>query len=221
MSTKKRTLVKGGIVIVKHENSEETYYFDGVNLIDSTGKRFTPFKENEKKDWDKLWETDDSWRIATIDEGNAYVKELRKNGYDVNYTNYTVEKVADDSETEEDKKKVLAEIEISYDYVPCDDTPYNQTFKDTVEPSIEPAYNLLQDYKNEIVRLWKLVEELGTMADCSISGCDKMTDRKFGLIGEKALARFQNVKSDTYNLFFKGEKLTNNNSNSRIYDYGK
>lgn len=213
MSTKKRTLVKGGIVIVKHENSEETYYFDGVNLIDSTGKRFTPFKENEKKDWDKLWETDDSWRIATIDEGNAYVKELRKNGYDVNYTNYTIEKVDDDVKGEEDEKKVLAEIEISYDYVPSYEYPYNHTFR--AEPED------LQDYKDEIVRLWKLVEELGTMADCSISGFDKMTDRKFGLIGEKALARFQNVKSDTYNLFFKGEKLTNNNSNSRIYDYGK
>ena len=49
MSAKKRTPVKGGIVIVKHENSEETYYFDGVNLIDTTGKRFTPFNVNEEK----------------------------------------------------------------------------------------------------------------------------------------------------------------------------
>lgn len=215
MSAKKRTPVKGGIVIVKHENSEETYYFDGVNLIDTTGKRFTPFNVNEKKNWCKLWETDDSWRIATIDEGNAYVKELRKNGYDVNYTNYTIEKVDDDVKDEEDKKKVLAEIEISYDYVPNVDYPYNETFKDSV------SADELQDYKDEIVRLWKLVEELGTMADCSISGFDKMTDRKFGLIGEKALQRFQNVKSDTYNLFFKGEKLTNNENNIRIYDYGK
>lgn len=205
MSAKKRTPKAGDTVIVKHENSEEAYFFNGVNLIDTTGKKFTPFKVNEKKEWNKLWDIDNSWRIATIDEGNAYIKELNKNGLHI-------EELNGDSVI---VKPLCTEIEISYDYVPCDDYPYNHTFKDSV------SADELQDYKDEIVRLWKLVEELGTMADCSISGCDKMSDRKFGLIGEKALARFQNVKSDTYNLFFKGEKLTNNNSNSRIYDYGK
>lgn len=213
MSAKRKTPTRGVIVIVKHENSEEAYFFDGVNLIDTTGKKFTPFKENENKDWDKLWETDDSWRIPNQDECVSYMNELRKNGFELDIHNNIVKKI-DDSETEEDKKKVLAEIEISYDYVP-NETPYNETFKDSV------SADELQDYKDEIVRLWKLVEELGTMADMSISGCDKMTDRKFGLIGDKALQRFQNVKSDTYNLFFKGEKLTNNENNVRIYDYGK
>jgi len=213
MSAKKRTPVKGGIVIVKHENSEETYFFNGTYLVDSTGREFSPFKDGEKNDWNKLWDTDKNWRIATIDEGNSYINELRKNGYEIN-SDFSIEKTADIVKAD-DESKVLAEIEISYDYVPKEDYPYNETFKDSV------SADELQDYKDEIVRLWKLVEDLGTMADCSISGFDKMTDRKFGLIGEKALARFQNVKSDTYNLFFKGEKLTNNNSNSRIYDYGK
>ena len=215
MSAKKKTPKAGDIVIVKHENSEEAYFFDGVDLVDTIGKMFTPFKVNEDKDWNKLWDTDNSWRMPNIDEYSAYVKELNKNGYDINYVNNKVFKMEDNVKKEEDEKKVLAEIEISYDYVPSDECPYNETFKDSI------SADELQCYKDEIVRLWKLVEEMGTMADCSISGFDKMTDRKFGLIGEKALARFQNVKSDTYNLFFKGEKLTNNNSNSRIYDYGK
>ena len=218
MSAKKRTPKAGDTVIVKHENSEESYFFDGTYLVDSTGREFSPFKDGEGSDWNKLWNTDKNWRLANVKETISYANELKKNGYGINYTDHTVseakiktEELGGDSVV---VKPNLAEIEISYDFVPNDDYPYNHTFKDT-------DTSLLQDYKNEIVRLWKLVEEMGTMADCSVSGCDKLTDRKFGLIGEKAVQRFRNVKSDGYNLFFKGEKITNNNDKCRIYDYGK
>ena len=213
MSAKKRTPKAGDIVIVKHENSEEAYFFDGGCLIDSTGRQFSPFKDGEEKDWDKLWSTDKNWRYAEEDEKNAYMADLNENGLILDLSRNEVREF----ELNGDSvivKPLATELEITYDFVPCDDYPYNHTFKDT-------DTSLLQDYKDEIVRLWKLVEEMGTMADFSVSGCDKLTDRKFGMIGEKAVQRFRGVKSDGYNLFFKGEKITDNESGYRIYDYGK
>ena len=213
MGAKRKTPAKGFIVVIEHTNSSQTYLFDGTCLIDSVTNTFVP--ENSES-WEKYWDTT-KWRYANEKEYKEYIADLYEHGFYYDANTNTIEEAnveelkSNDCNKEEDidveKYFTNESIEFSNEY-PCGIMFKNESDKEVA-------------YKAEIVRLWKLIEEMGMMADLSINGCDKLFDSKMGKIGDKALLRFKNIKSDGYNLFFGDEQLTNNKHDYRIYDYGK
>jgi hypothetical protein len=211
MGAKRKKPMTGSYVVIEHKNSSQTYLFDGTCLIDSVTNTFVP--ENNES-WEKYWDTT-KWRYANENECKAYIADLYEHGFYYNVKTNTMEEAhvveLNDYNKEEDVDidKYFSTVTIDFN----NEYPCGVTFR--CESDKEVAY------KAEIVRLWKLLEEVGIMADLSINGCDKLFDSKMGKIGDKAMLRFKNVKSDGYNLFLGDEQLTNNKHDYRIYDYGK
>lgn len=190
----KRKLPKAGdIVVVNHENSSETYYFDGKNLVDSVGTMFS----DKDIDWNDMWETDKTWRFASDVEKNAYGEELWKNNLMVDYkTNKIVSTSLEDDVKESAKKDKKPSIEVNY-YEP-------DGFPTKTEYTITTSLDV---YKAELVRLYELLDDIDFMAQLGKFIDDEVL---LTMIRTKCIRRKRFIKDKGRDLFFNGEKLTDN-----------
>ena len=190
----KRKLPKAGdVVVVNHENSLETYYFDGENLVDSVGTMFS----DKDIDWNDMWETDKTWRFASDMEKNAYGEELWKNNLMVDCkTNKIVSTSVEDEVKENAKKDKKPSIVVNY-CVP-DGFPIKTEY--TITTSLDA-------YKQELVRLYELLDDIDFMAQLG-----KFIDNEtlLTMIRIKCNRRKRFIKDKGKDLFFNGEKLTDN-----------
>lgn len=193
MSAKRRLPQKGDIVVVNHENSSEAYYFDGKHLVDSVGTMFS----DDNIDWKNMWETDNTWRFANDVEKNAYGEELWKNNLMVDYKTNKIVSTSVEDEAKEDKPSITVR------YCVPDGYPLKKEY--AISTTIDV-------YKEEIVRLYDLLEDISTMAEIGLDmskECNN-TSTLLNQINIIADRRKRKVKTDGYNLFLNGEKLTDN-----------
>lgn len=193
MSAKIKIPTKGDVVVVNHENSSETYYFDGENLVDSVGTMFT----DKNIDWPEMWKTDKTWRFANEFEKNAYGEELWKNNLMVDCKTNKIVSTSKEDEVKEDKPSIAVR------YCVPDGYPLKNEY--TISTTIDV-------YKEEIVRLYDLLEDISTMAEIGLDmskECNN-TSTLLNQISIIADRRKRKVKTDGYNLFLNGEKLTDN-----------
>ena len=194
MSEKIKIPTKGDVVVVNNENSSETYYFDGENLVDSVGTMFT----DKNIDWPEMWKTDKTWRFANEAEKNAYCEELWKTANLI--VNHKTKKIVSAS-VEDEAKEDEPSIAVRY----CVPDGYIEKKEYAISTTIDV-------YKEEIVRLYDLLEDISTMAEIGLDiskECNN-TSTLLNQINIIADRRKRKVKTDGYNLFLNGEKLTDN-----------
>lgn len=188
MAADKKLPKKGDIIVVNHENSAETYYFDGVNLVDSVGTMFT----EKNIDWPKMWKTDKTWRFANEFEKNAYGEELWKNNLMVDCKINKIVSTSVEDEVKEDKPSIAVR------YCVPDGYPLKNEY--AISTTIDA-------YKAELVRLYELLDDIDFMAQLG-----KFIDNETLLttIRIKCNRRKRFIKDKGRDLFFNGEKLTDN-----------
>lgn len=180
MSAKRKFPQKGDMVVVNHENSSETYFFDGESLVDSVGTMFT----DKNIDWNETWKTDKTWRFASDEERKAYEEELNKNGLFISKNGFFISNY-----------DAIVSRALNYHYVEkSEKTDYVCTTSFDV-------------YKNEIVRLYELLDDIDFMAQLG-----KFIDNEalLTMIRIKCNRRKRFIKDKGRDLFFNGEKLTEN-----------
>lgn len=188
MSAKIKIPTKGDVVVVNHENSSETYYFDGENLVDSVGTMFT----DKNIDWPEMWKTDKTWRFANEAEKNAYGEELWKNNLMVDCKTNKIASTSVEDEAKEDKPSIAVR------YCVPDGYPLKNEYDITTS---------LDVYKAELVRLYELLDDIDFMAQLG-----KFIDNEalLTMIRTKCNRRKRFIKDKGKDLFLNGEKLTDN-----------
>lgn len=202
MAAKRRLPQAGDIIVVNHENSSETYFFDGKNLVDTVGTMFS----DDNVDWNDMWETDKTWRFAKEDERNIYREELKKNNLFINDFTKVIGsiKVIKEYETTEmvkNEDKKTPSVSVNYCRPEGADAP---TYKYTIT-----TYPL-DSYKDELVRLYDLLEDIEFIAKIGEVESEPISKAKdlFEKIGNMSARRGKNIKTDCCNLFFNNEQLT-------------
>lgn len=188
MSAKIKIPTKGDVVVVNHENSSETYYFDGENLVDSVGTMFT----DKNIDWPEMWKTDKTWRFANEAEKNAYGEELWKNNLMVDCKTNKIVSTSVEDEVKEDEPSIAVRY--------CVPDGYPSKNEYTISTTIDV-------YKKEIVRLYELLDDIDFMAQLG-----KFIDNEalLTMIRTKCNRRKRFIKDKGKDLFLNGEKLTDN-----------